>query len=92
MRTDQVVQVERRTKEIRDAAGVRAKFGVDPPRIPDLLALVGDSADGYPGIPGIGKVGADPRCTMEDKALYSYRRDGRTGRQAAITWLDPRPA
>ena len=40
---------------------------------------------------GIGKVGADPRCTMEDKALYSYRRDGRTGRQAAITWLDPRP-
>ncbi len=58
VRTDQVVQVERRTKEIRDAAGVRAKFGVDPPRIPDLLALVGDSADGYPGIPGIGKVGA----------------------------------
>jgi YfiH family protein len=40
---------------------------------------------------GIGKVGADPRCTMEDKALYSYRRDGRTGRHAGITWLDPRP-
>jgi 5'-3' exonuclease len=58
VRDDRVVQVERRTKEIRNAAGVRAKFGVDPVRIPDLLALVGDAADGYPGIPGIGKVGA----------------------------------
>ena len=38
---------------------------------------------------GIGRVGADPRCTVEDAALYSHRRDGRTGRQAAITWLDP---
>jgi purine-nucleoside/S-methyl-5'-thioadenosine phosphorylase / adenosine deaminase len=37
---------------------------------------------------GIGRVGADPRCTVEDKALYSHRRDGRTGRQAAIVWLD----
>lgn len=38
---------------------------------------------------GIGRVGADPRCTAEDRTLYSHRRDGRTGRQAAITWLDP---
>jgi len=53
-----VVQVDRRAEVIRDADGVRAKFGVDPIRIPDLLALVGDSADGYPGIAGIGKVGA----------------------------------
>jgi 5'-3' exonuclease len=53
-----VVQVDRRSDSIRNAAGVREKFGVDPPLIPDLLALVGDSADGYPGIPGIGKVGA----------------------------------
>jgi 5'-3' exonuclease len=51
---DRVVQVDRKSKAIRDAAGVRAKFGVDPPLIPDLLALVGDAADGYPGIPGIG--------------------------------------
>lgn len=36
---------------------------------------------------GIGRVGADPRCTAEDRTLYSHRRDGRTGRQAAITWL-----
>ena len=37
----------------------------------------------------VGRVGADPRCTVEDRTLYSHRRDGRTGRQAAITWLDP---
>jgi 5'-3' exonuclease len=49
-----VVQVDQRGKSIRDAAGVRQKFGVDPQRIPDFLALVGDAADGYPGIPGIG--------------------------------------
>jgi 5'-3' exonuclease len=55
---DRVVQVDRRNNSVRNAAGVRAKFGVDPPHIPDLLALVGDTADGYPGIPGIGKVTA----------------------------------
>src|SRR5436190_7414358 len=55
---DRVVQVDRRGKAIRDAAGVRAKFGVDPALIPDWLALVGDAADGYPGIEGIGAVGA----------------------------------
>ena len=53
-----VVQVDQRSKNIRDAAGVRQKFGVDPPAIPDFLALVGDAADGYPGIPGIGAAGA----------------------------------
>jgi 5'-3' exonuclease len=55
---DRVVQVLRRAKKILDAAGVREKFGVDPERIPDFLALVGDAADGYPGIEGIGLVGA----------------------------------
>jgi 5'-3' exonuclease len=55
---ERVVQVDRRQKVIRDQAGVRSKFGVDPAQIPDLLALVGDSADGYPGIAGIGKVTA----------------------------------
>jgi 5'-3' exonuclease len=54
VRDARVVQIDGRRKIIRDAAGVREKFGVDPPRIPDLLALVGDAADGYPGIPGIG--------------------------------------
>ena len=55
---ERVVQVDRRAKTIRDAAGVRAKFGVEPALIPDLLALMGDAADGYPGISGIGAVGA----------------------------------
>ncbi len=58
VRTDRVVQVDRKTKVIRDAAGVRAKFGVAPELIPDYLALVGDSADGYPGMAGIGPKGA----------------------------------
>ena len=55
---DRVVQVDRKSKAIRNAAGVREKFGVDPVRIPDFLALVGDAADGYPGLDGIGKAGA----------------------------------
>jgi 5'-3' exonuclease len=51
---DRVVQIDRRKNEIRDEQGVRAKFGVSPALIPDYLALVGDAADGYPGIPGLG--------------------------------------
>jgi len=51
---DRVVQVDRKSGKIRDDNGVREKFGVPPSLIPDYLALVGDSADGYPGIAGIG--------------------------------------
>jgi 5'-3' exonuclease len=51
---DRVVQVDRRTGQIRNADAIRAKFGVPPRSIPDYLALVGDNADGYPGIPGWG--------------------------------------
>ena len=58
VRGSRVVQVDRRNNVVRDADGVREKFGVEPALIPDLLALIGDSADGYPGIPGIGKVTA----------------------------------
>jgi 5'-3' exonuclease len=58
VRGDRVVQIDRKSKTIRDAAGVREKFGVDPEHIPDFLALVGDAADGYPGLAGIGAVGA----------------------------------
>src|SRR6201984_2292840 len=54
VRGTRVVQIDGRRKTIRDAAGIREKFGVSPPLIPDLLALVGTAADGYPGIPGIG--------------------------------------
>lgn len=58
VRGDRVVQVDRRANKIRAAPDVRAKFGVEPGLIPDYLALVGDAADGYPGITGIGAVGA----------------------------------
>jgi 5'-3' exonuclease len=58
VRDDRVVQMDGRGKQIRDAEGVRRKFGVDPPMIPDFLALVGDAADGYPGISGIGAITA----------------------------------
>jgi 5'-3' exonuclease len=58
VRTDRVVQVDRRAQRVRDADGVREKFGVDPSLIPDFLALVGDAADGYPGIPRIGRITA----------------------------------
>jgi 5'-3' exonuclease len=55
---DRVVQVDRKTKVVRNADGVREKFGVEPALIPDFLALVGDVADGYPGLDGIGKATA----------------------------------
>jgi 5'-3' exonuclease len=54
VRGDRVVQVDRKSGRIRDAAGVVQKFGVPPESIPDYLALVGDAADGYPGLPGFG--------------------------------------
>ncbi len=54
VRGERVVQLDRRGQKILDAKGVREKFGVEPFLIPDFLALVGDAADGYPGIPRIG--------------------------------------
>jgi 5'-3' exonuclease len=63
VRGDRVVQIDRRSKVVRDADGVRAKFGVNPELIPDYLALVGDAADGYPGIAGIGPKGAGALLT-----------------------------
>jgi 5'-3' exonuclease len=81
VRGDRVVQVDRKSKIIRNADGVRAKFGVTPELIPDYLALVGDSADGYPGIAGIGPKGAASLITrygrIEDFPLdvLGERRD-----------------
>ena len=54
VRGTRIVQMDRRTRVIRDEAGVVAKFGVPPASIPDYLALVGDSADGFPGLRGWG--------------------------------------
>ncbi len=55
---DRVVQMDRRANKMLDADAVRAKYGVEPALIPDYLALVGDAADGYPGIAGIGAISA----------------------------------
>ena len=54
VRGRRIVQLDRRRGEVRDEAGVRQKFGVPPASIADWLALVGDSADGFPGLPGWG--------------------------------------
>ena len=54
VRDDRVVQLDRRAREIRNESGVQQKFGVAPESIPDWLALVGDKADGFPGLPGWG--------------------------------------
>lgn len=58
VRDDRVVLRDRRREITYDETGVRAKWGVPPPAIPDYLALVGDTADGFPGIPGFGSKGA----------------------------------
>ncbi|MBG9390444.1 5'-3' exonuclease [Caenimonas aquaedulcis] len=58
VRGERVLQVDRKGKQVRGAEDIRKKFGVAPQQIPDYLALVGDAADGYPGIQGIGAVGA----------------------------------
>jgi 5'-3' exonuclease len=67
VRGDHVVQLDRRTREVRNESGVREKFGVSPATIPDWLALVGDSADGYPGLPGWG-----PRSAAAVLARYEH--------------------
>ncbi|HYB99880.1 MAG TPA: 5'-3' exonuclease H3TH domain-containing protein [Candidatus Limnocylindrales bacterium] len=54
VRGERIVQVDRRSKQVRDAQAVRQKFGVEPAQIADYLALVGDAADGYPGLSGVG--------------------------------------
>jgi 5'-3' exonuclease len=53
-----IVQLDRRSGTVTDEAGVKVKYGVPPASIPDWLALVGDSADGFPGLPGWGKTSA----------------------------------
>jgi 5'-3' exonuclease len=62
-----VVQLDRRTGTVRDEDGVFQKFGVLPESIPDYLALVGDSADGYPGLPGWG-----PKSSSRVLAKYRH--------------------
>ena len=73
-----VVQLDRRRDVLRDEAGVVAKFGVMPQSIPDFLAVVGDSADGFPGVPGWGlKARLLPYLSIP--TLKTFRRIGRSG-------------
>ena len=77
VRGTRVVQLNRRTRAIRDEAGVVARFGVLPESIPDYLALVGDSADGYPGLPGWGEKSA-AAVLARFKHLEQIPQDWRT--------------
>jgi 5'-3' exonuclease len=77
VRGERVVQLDRRRGELRDEAGVLKKFGVMPASIPDWLALVGDSADGFPGLPGWG-------ATSAATVLARYGHLERIPRQAAL--------
>ena len=94
-----VVQLDRRAGTVRDAAGVRERFGVGPESIPDYLALVGDSADGFPGLPGWGAKSASALLSRyvhleaipDDEAVWDVAVRGaarlgaafRAGREAA---------
>jgi 5'-3' exonuclease len=94
VRGDRVVQMDRRANTIRDAQGVREKFGVEPVLIPDFLGLVGDAADGYPGVAGIGAVTA-VRLLKQYGAMKTFRlRCSATGakpRSSSRSWLRSGP-
>ena len=76
---DRIVQFDRRKQEIRNEEGIRAKFGVSPESIPDYLALVGDMADGFPGLPGWGAKSAAAVLAqyphLEDVPKYAQEWD-----------------
>jgi 5'-3' exonuclease len=86
VRGERVVQMDRRANAMRDEAAVRQKFGVEPMRIPDLLALVGDAADGYPGIAGIGEVTA-ARLINRYGPLDNFPPDVLTGERRELALL-----
>ena len=91
VRGERVVQMDRRANKLLDADAVRAKHGVEPLRIPDLLALVGDSADGYPGIDGIGEVTAR-RFINRHGAIENFPADVLAGRRRELALLFKRLA
>jgi 5'-3' exonuclease len=95
VRDDRVVQIDRRAGAIRDSNAVYKKFGVNPLLIPDFLALVGDSADGYPGITGIGKTGAarllnqyGPIEKFPEKVLGKQRKQALLFKRLATLRID----
>ena len=98
VRDDRVLQVDRKGRKVRDAAAVQEKFGVPPALIPDFLALVGDVADGYPGISGIGAVGAarllnryGPIESFPAQVLGAQRENARLFKRLATLVTDAKP-
>ena len=89
---DRVVQMDRRANKMLDADAVRAKYGVVPALIPDYLALVGDAADGYPGISGIGRGHRGPHAQSiwTDRSVSGKR--ARRSAQAGIVVQEARDA
>jgi 5'-3' exonuclease len=86
VRGDRVVQVDRRSNNVRNEQGVRDKFGVEPALIPDYLALVGDTADGYPGIQGIGAKGA-ARLVSRHGRIEDFPLDALGGERRELALL-----
>jgi 5'-3' exonuclease len=91
VRGDLVVQMDRKANVLRDEAAVRKKYGVEPQRIPDFLALVGDTADGYPGLEGIGEVGA-ARLINRYGALEDFPAEVLAGERRELALLFKRLA
>jgi 5'-3' exonuclease len=83
---DRIVQMDRKGKAMRNAQGVQEKFGVTPALIPDFLALVGDTADGYPGLEGIGKVGA-ARLVTKYGPIEKFPAEVLSGERLAMALL-----
>ena len=97
VRDPRVVQLDRRNACYIDEAAVRAKFGVSPPSIPDYLALVGDSADGFPGLPGWGAksagavLGRYEHLEVIPTQASDWDVDVRGAARLAATLVDQRP-
>ena len=91
VRDDKVVQLDRRKRQVRNEDGVRERFGVSPTSIPDYLALVGDTADGYPGLDGWGErsasavIGAYGHLESIPKAASDWRIEVRGADRLAAT-------
>src|SRR5690242_2814299 len=88
---DLVVQMDRKANAMRNEAAVRQKYGVEPRRIPDFLALVGDAADGYPGLHGIGEVSAT-RLVNRYGALEDFPAEVLAGERRELALLFKRLA
>lgn len=86
VRDDRVVQVDRKSQKVRNADDVREKFGVAPALIPDYLALVGDTADGYPGLEGIGRMTA-ARLVGRYGALETFPPEVLSGERRELALL-----